>query len=62
MITITDTKIIIEFEHPCPDELVKDIQQAMISAIQYRVYDQYTDLKEVQKSNFFALELLKHLL
>lgn len=62
MITITDSKVIIEFEHDCPDEVVKDMRQALISIVQHRIYDQYTDLKEVQHSNFFVLELLKHLI
>lgn len=62
MVTTTDTKVIIEFEHPSPDEVIKDMQQAMISTLQHRVYDQYTNMKEVQHSNFVVLELLKHTL
>jgi hypothetical protein len=62
MITTTDTKVIIEFEHPCPDEVVKDIQLALISTLQHRSYDTYMDLKEIQESNFFLLELFKHTL
>lgn len=62
MITTTDTKVIIEFEHPCPAEVVKDMQLAIIETLQHRTYDQYIDLKEVQQSNFFMLELLKNLL
>lgn len=62
MITITDTKLIIEFEHTCPAEVVKDIQLAMIETLQHRTYDEYTNLKEVQQSNFFMLEFLKQTL
>lgn len=62
MITTTETKVIIEIEHPCPDEVIKDIRVAMISSLQNRKYDKHTDLKEIQQSNFFMLELLKHTL
>ena len=62
MITTTDTKVIIEFEHPCPAEVIKDLQEALILSLQHVHYTKTIDLEELQRSNYFVLELLKQTL
>lgn len=62
MVTTTETKVIIEFEHPCPAEVLKDLQEALILSLQHIHYSKTINLEEVQRSNYFVLELLKQTL
>lgn len=61
MIRITKDKLIINIEHPAPDEFVIDMKAAIISAIQNMELAEHTDLKEFRETNVTLLELLKHL-
>ena len=62
MIIITDEKLVIELEHPCPSDVIHDIQHAIITSLQHVNYGIGTDIKEIQTSNYFMLELLKQTL
>ena len=62
MITIKKNKVIIEFEHSCPHEAVKDFQRAIINNIQNQNIDKLSNFEEIQESNYTLLEVLKHTL
>ena len=62
MITVTENKITIEFEHSCPVEVIQDIREAIIESLQQINYTDMIDCKKVQHSNYFMLELLKQML
>lgn len=62
MITILKSKdkLIIEINHPCPEQFHKDLKEAIIGAIQYQT-DETGDLRELHFINFTLLELMKNL-
>lgn len=62
MITINkaEDKLIIEIDHPCPEQFHKDLKEAIIGAIQYQT-DETGDLQELHFINFTLLELMKNL-
>lgn len=62
MITIKEEQLIITFNHPCPMDVVKDIQDAIITCLQHVVYTDIVDPEQIQHSNYFLLEILKQTL
>jgi len=54
-------KLIIELEHPVPDEYVNELKIALITAIQNMEPDESTNRRESHETIFTLLELLKHL-
>ena len=44
MVTLKENKLIIEIEHPCPDEFLNDLSSAIISILQSRELSNYTEL------------------
>ena len=61
MVNITDDKLSIIIEHPCPLELVKDMRIALISVIQNQELTEHTDLIAYQETTLILLEFLKQL-
>ena len=62
MVILKENKLIIEIEHPCPDQFLNDLSGAIISILQSRELSEYTELKEFHETNFTMLELLKHII
>lgn len=62
MITILKPKdkLIIEINHPCPEEFHRDLKEAIIGAIQYQTQD-FENYKHLHFINFTLLELMKNL-
>lgn len=60
MITITENKVLIEFEHSCPQEAVKDLQRAIITSIQNQKIDEFSEWEEIMESNYVLLEMLRN--
>lgn len=60
MITTKKNKLIIEINHPCPDEFNKDLKEALIGAMQFQSQD-FENPKVLYFINFTLLELLKNL-
>ncbi len=61
MTRIEQGKLIIEIKHPCPDDFLCDLNEAIISTLQSRELTEITDLKEYQESSVTLLELLKQI-
>jgi len=57
MITIKDEQLIITINHPCPKELLKDIQNDIIFHSQNELY-----MEPEENRRYGILELLKHTL
>lgn len=60
MIRIEDRKLIIEMNHPCPDEFHKDLKEAIIGTMQHQDIRVINPL-ELHDINCTLLELLKNL-
>lgn len=60
MISIKENKIVIEINHPSPEEFHKDLKESIIGAIQYQTHDS-GDQEKIHFVNFTLLELLKNL-
>jgi hypothetical protein len=61
MVTITDDKLIIEITHPCPDELLVSLKDAIIIGLQH-INLSDTDFEKIQHAQYMLLELLKNIL
>ncbi len=59
MVKIEQDKLIIEIEHPCPEDFLKDLKNALIDALQKRESKEITDLTQFQETNLTLLEILK---
>jgi hypothetical protein len=62
MIKLTEDQLIITFNHPCPCDVVRDIQDAIITNLQHFTYNDTMNVNQIQHSNYFLLELLKQTL
>jgi hypothetical protein len=60
MVKIENEKLIIEIEHPCPEEFKCDLKDAIIRTIQYQSQD-FGTAKELHQINYTLLELLKNM-
>lgn len=58
MITIQKDKLIIEIQHPCPQEFVCDIKESIIISMQDHDPDS-VNKEEIESANHTLLELLK---
>lgn len=61
MITITEDKLIIELEHPVPEEFMFDLKQGIIDSIQAQD-PQAVNREELQRANNSLLELLRSII
>lgn len=60
MVHIQEDKLIIEINHPCPDEFLSDIRNSIIHAVQYQSEDSLdTALNLLTKITL--LEILKNI-
>lgn len=64
MITIQSNRLIIDIEHPDPEELLKDLQDSLLSALRLLGTDAGTDVpmlagKEFSNASFAMIELLQ---
>lgn len=62
MVKTTKNKVIIEFQHVCPTEAVKDLQRAIITSVQNQTLNELSDLEQVKESNYMLLEVLRNTL
>jgi hypothetical protein len=60
MVRIEKDKLVIELEHPSPDDFLKDLKRAIIEVIQSQA-GETLDLKDIYFLNYTLLELLKGL-
>jgi hypothetical protein len=60
MIRIEEEKLIIEINHPCPEEFQKDLKEAIIGTMQYQDV-RVIDPSKLHDINCTLLELLKNL-
>jgi hypothetical protein len=60
MVRIEKNMLVIELEHPSPDDFLKDLKRAIIEVIQSQAGENL-DLKDVYFLNYTLLELLKGL-
>lgn len=60
MIKIKENRLVIEIDHPSPEEFQKDLKEAIIGAIQYQT-EEPSDQAKIHFINFTLLELLKNL-
>ena len=59
MLKLEQDKLIIEIEHPCPEDFLSELKNALIVVLQERELNEITDLKEFNKTNSCLLEVLK---
>ena len=52
-------KLIIEIEHPCPEDFLFELKNALIVVLQDRELNEVTDLKEFKETNWSLLEVLR---
>lgn len=62
MITLTEEKLIIEINHPNPEDLLIDLKDSIIKCLQHLEFDESADLEELQFAQYTLLELLKNIL
>jgi hypothetical protein len=60
MLRTKKRKLIIEINHPCPEEFGKDLKEALIGAMQFQSQD-FENPKILYFINYTLLELLKNL-
>lgn len=60
MVQKENKKLIIEIEHPCPEDFHRDLKEAIVDAIRYQSQD-YGIPEHLHFVNYTLLELLKHL-
>lgn len=61
MVNIENEKVIIEINHPFPDEFVSELKLSIISALQNRELNELTNFMEFQDTNYTLLEFLKRI-
>ena len=61
MITITESKLIIELEHSSPEQFIFDLKQGIIDSIQAQD-PQAVNTEELQEANNTLLELLRSII
>jgi hypothetical protein len=54
MVTIQNEKVIIEIDHPCPEEFVKDLKDSIIYALQNQEVNEFTDLVKFKNANIYT--------
>jgi hypothetical protein len=62
MVHFSENKLIIELEHPCPKELLYDLQQALVNVLQVQFILEHNPDKNLTFANYTLMELLRELL
>jgi hypothetical protein len=60
MVRIEENKLVIEINHPSPDEFKKDLKDAIINSMQNQ-HSEGIDPEELGATNYTLLELLKNI-
>jgi hypothetical protein len=62
MIHLSETQLIIALEHPCPQELLKDLQESIVRVLQAQYINPVETDEELCFANYTVMDLLLQLL
>jgi hypothetical protein len=62
MVHFSETKLLIELEHPCPIELLKDLQHAIVRVLQAQYINPLDTNEDLNFANYTLMELMLELL